>query len=211
MNQIEPGRSLKGLISSLDARIMFKENSMSPLGDFPSLTGLNQNLVISQKALDVFWPKIQIFFEKIPIIFTGGGTIKRSGIWYGVELSEVPDIPEKNTQYFYLHPCRSLQRSMTAPEEIPEFKPRDPYAPKMDIKLLEKKLVEASKQYKGALSELKEDIGDYTLPPVFTARDVPSIYFTEEFSNLCKKHNLKGLRLSEIDDSDKTNTKIPTF
>lgn len=203
----QDGRSSHGKIKEIEARIYYRENTKAPLGDFPDLTPDWFGMCISEKALNVFWDKIHIFFEKVPIRFTGGGVEMKSGILYAKEINELPEIPDKENQYYYLHPCASLLASNNEPKELPEFIPREPSEINIYPEELERKLEKIRENYKGLLYAIEEDIGDYHTGPIFVARDSANIYFNDEFIKICKKEKLLKPKLSAVDNSDATYNK----
>lgn len=197
------GRSIGVPIDSLDVRVKFRDGTKSPLGDFPDLE--DGGLVASQSAVNVFREDIEKFFELVPLKVTGGGIIKKSGIWYEVTVDELPDIPDKQDSYFYLHPARSLQREFDGPAECAPFEFRDLSGVDLDEDEIKSKIAKAREEYLGALGELETDIGSYDVGSIFVAGNLSGgfknhvgIYFTDRFVSTCKQHKLRMMRLLEV-------------
>lgn len=182
---------------------MYRDGTKSPLGDFPDIE--EGGLVVSQSVLDFFRHDIGVFFDNVPITITGAGVTKKSGIWHEVELKDVPDIPDRENPYFYLHPARSLQREYSSPRECPSHESRDLSGVKIDQAKLEAKIEKAKNEYLGSLGELKADIGSYDVGPIFVAGNLSGgfkshvgIYFSEDFLEISRRHKLSIMRLHEI-------------
>ncbi len=197
------GRPLEESVRSINVRIMYRDGTKAPLGDFPDIE--EGGLVASRKALEVFQQEIDEFFQIVPIQVTGAGVVKRSGIWYETELEEVPDIPDRKEEYFYLHPVRSLQREFGGPAECPPYESPDLYGVEIDEAELAAKIEQAKADYLGPLGELEADIADFSVGSIFVAGNLAGgfknhvgIYFTDEFAKRCKQHGLLAMRLQEI-------------
>lgn len=197
------GRSISKSIDSLDVRIMYRDGTKAPLGDFPDIE--EGGLVASQSALDVFRNDIDTFFEIVPVNITGAGVIKKSGDWYEVNLKDVPDIPDRRNHYYYLHPARSLQREYSGPTECPPYESVDLSGVKIDEGELEAKIEKARAEYLGSLGELEADIASYDVGPIFVAGNLSGgfknhvgIYFTDDFIRTCQCHKLSMMRLFEV-------------
>lgn len=196
-------QSLQGILERIDVRIMYKAGTRSPLGDFPEID--EHGLAVSERALAIFREEIDTFFEVIPMHVTHGGEIKRSSVWNKTVLSELPDIPDKNDSFFYLHPVRALQRGQDGPAPLPVYEPGDFTGVEIDEADLRKRIEEAKKSYKGWLGELQADIGSFPVGPLFvagrTSRDARTpvqICFTEEFQRICKREKLTRIKLCEV-------------
>ena len=197
------GRPMSESIESLDVRLMFREGTKAPLGDFPDIE--EGGLAISQSALDVFWDDIDVFFEKVPIRIAGAGVIKKSGIWDDVSLEDLPDVPDWKNPYFYLHPSRSLQREFEGPTECPPYVSKDLWGTEIDQAELEAKIEKARAEYLGPLGELEADVGAYDVCSIFVAGNLSGgaknhvgIVFAEKFIETCKRHKLSMMRLFEV-------------
>ena len=141
---------------------------------------------------------------------------KKSGVWYAKSLDELPEIPDKSEDYYYLHPLRSLQREHPNPEECPELAIRDFDEVEINEDELSEKIERAKREYLGWLGEVKADIGSYEVPPIFVAgttlgfmKNPVGIYFTDEFKRRCKKNKLKTMRLREVVDGVNPWTGLP--
>lgn len=203
ISETDWGRPMEALPDSLDVRIMFRDGTKSPLGDFPDLE--DGGLVASESALEVFREDVTEFFEVIPLKVTGAGVIKKSGIWYKVSLEEMPDITGTGNDYFYLHPARSLQREFGGPAECAPFEFRDLSGVEIDEVELKAKIERAKAEYLGPLGELQADIGSYDVGSIIVAGNLAGgfknhvgIYFAEQFINTCKKKKLSMMRLREV-------------
>ena len=197
------GRSINNSAVSFDVRIMYRDGTKAPLGDFPDIE--EGGLVVSQSALDVFRHDIDVFFEIVPINITGAGVIKENGVWHVVELKDVPDIPDRQNPYFYLHPAQSLQREYTDPRECPRYQSADLSDVKINQDELDAKIESAKNEYLGSLGELEADIGSYDVGSVFVAGNLSGgfknhvgIYFTDDFIKTCRRHKLSTMRLYEL-------------
>jgi hypothetical protein len=197
------GRPISESIESLDVRLMFREGTKAPLGDFPDIE--EGGLAMSQSALDVLWDDIEVFFDKIPIRITGAGVIKKSGIWYEVSLADLPGIPDQKNPYFYLHPARSLQREFEGPTECPPYESKDLWGVEIDQVQLEAKIKKARDEYLGPLGELEADVGAYDVGSIFVSGNLAGgfknhvgIFFADKFIETCKRHKLKMMRLLEV-------------
>jgi len=197
------GRSISKSTGSVDVRIMYRDGTKAPLGDFPDIE--EGGLVASQSALDVFRNDIDAFFEIVPVNITGAGVIKKSGVWYDVDLKDAPDIPDRQNHYFYLHPARSLQREYSGPTECPAYESADLSDIEIDQAELEAKIEKARAEYLGPLGELEADIGSYDVGPIFVAGNLSGgfknhvgIYFTDNFIKTCQRNKLSTMRLFEV-------------
>lgn len=197
------GRSLGTSISTVDVRIMYRDGTKAPLGDFPDIE--EGGLVVSQSALETFRKDIDTFFEIVRINITGAGVIKKSGVWYEVSLEELPEIPDRCNDYFYLHPARSLQREFDGPTECPPYESVDLTDAEIDHRELEAKIEKARAEYLGPLGELEVDIGSCDVGSIFVAGNLAGgfknhvgIVFTDDFVKTCRRHKLRAMRLFEI-------------
>lgn len=209
ISETDWGRAMEASPDSLDVRIMFRDGAKAPLGDFPDLE--DGGLVASKSALQVFQEDVTEFFEVIPLKVTGAGVIKKSGIWYKVSLEEMPAIPDKSNDYFYLHPARSLQREFDGPVECAPFEFRDLSDVDIDEDELRAKIEKARAEYLGPLGELRADIGAYDVGSIIVAGNLAGgfknhvgIYFTERFIDTCKKKKLSLMRLREVTNNADT-------
>lgn len=174
----------------LGARVMYKVGTKSPLGDFPYS---DEGLIVSARAYQYMAHYLDEFFQMAPIRLESGGCIKRSLNW---EKTDIPPHIPPDSEYYFAHPFQTLLPNQDIPIPIEEASPTA--FEELDLEQLARAASNANTGHKSELDSLANYFEHRNIPPIFNFEKWAVTYYTEEFLELAKKHNLKGIKLIEL-------------